>query len=391
MTAPIPTKATKASLIRDIIQSYTHDYEAEGGAISKRRLWYILKPKFAALPSYTIIETVKGKKQKVKYLLDMFHNNKPIKAISNADYSKYYNDLAKAGAIDDTYISDNSRVMNVGSRTPNIIIAVEKSTVDTAVLDLADRLGCSCYIAKGFSSIYAAKKLMSMIEIPEQPYQIEGEIDEEGDVYYSDYEGDTVWTPIIVLNMTDYDKSGKEISNTIADHFRADEHYRVLLNPSQIPDDKLDDYFTTDDKEVGKAYELDILNIHQLKDIFLDAIPENVADTITGKYRKDHFIRIGDSVIPQMVDKDPKVEEIQQRIDSIDEAMDDIRSPYQEQIEELENLMDNATQTLDEERKIEVMNQGSMCLEVLPKHREIFYNYSIGTYVKPISIQRLAG
>ncbi len=367
---------TKSTLIRDIILNYEHDYDAEGGAITKRRLWYILKPKFAAIPFYVAIEKTKdGKDIKVKYLENVYRGKKPVQVISNANYSKYYNDLAKAGEIDDTYVSDNSRTMAVGSKLPKIVIAVEKSTVDTVVLKLAESLGCSCYIAKGFSSVYAAKKLKQQMLIDE-PYQLGAEITVWDELVYTEYPYDerAIDTPLIVLNITDYDKSGFEISDTIANHFDADEHHRVLLTKEQIPIDKIDDYFATDDKKVGKSYELDILNIHQLKETFLDSIPAHIADIITGKNRDDDWTDWGDNEIPDNIKKDERIVAIQDEIDDVQVEIDEIESTFKEQIEALEKAMGEATEKLDITMTELVLNQHSKSIEILPEHRDLYFD-----------------
>ncbi len=388
MTQPMESSKTKNEVICDIIRAYQHNYDAEGGAITKRRLWYILKPKFRALPSYIVkeLDAKTGKTKEVEYLKDMYHHGKPIQVISNADYSKYYNALAKNGEIDDTYISDNSRVMNVGSSLPKIIIAVEKSTVDTVVLGIAEQLGCSCYIAKGFSSIYAAKKLLNGIELTE-PYQIEASM-EFGELEYTNYHGQPSDSPVIVLNMTDYDKSGLEISDTISDHFSSQEHHRVLLEPSQIPPEMEDQYFTTTDKKVGKAYELDVLNIHQLKDIFLESIPPHISEMITEKHRDDQWVRNGDNRIPSMVERDNEVQDIQVEIDRVHDERSDIEKPFLQEIAELERRMKLVTEELTEEIDKLTLNLHSTSIKVLPKHRTKYFE--LDNFIKPITVQEMA-
>ncbi len=360
------TFKTKSDLIRSTLLNYEHDYDAEGDAISKRRLWYIIRPIYAKLPTY--------KKEKVEYYRDITNYGKPVKIVTSAEQSAYFNNLAKADLLDDTYISDNSRIMKVGERLPYIVIAVEKSTVDKAVLALAEHLGCSCYIAKGFSSIYAAKKLMGMMEEDEQ-YQIEAEINWVNELEYTQYPWDerAIKTPLIVLNMTDYDKSGLEIHNTIAKHFNADEAHRVLLKPEQIPIDKIDEYFKTDDKKVGKAYELDVLNIHQLEKIFLDNIPQHIADIITEKDRNDDWLSLGDRQIPRLVSKDERIMQITAEIDDKQAEIDEVQSTYKQQIEELEMAMAEATEELDDSMEELRLNQHTTSIEILPEVRENYF------------------
>lgn len=319
---------TKGGIVADIIRNYVHDYEAEGDAISKRRLWYILKPSFDKAD-----------------LTHIFHKGKPVQAITNADYNKSFNDLAKNGEIDDTFISDNSRTMEVGRLLPNIVLAVEKSTVDTAVLRLANDLGISCYIAKGFSSIYAAKKLKAQISqtLDFEPYEITADILDNSNEWYETYSPEPQNTDMIVLNMTDYDKSGIEISDTIDDHFTADEAYRVLLTLDQVPEDKTDEYFDIN-ADGSRAYELDILNIHQLRDIFLAAIPAHIANMIVDKRNRDHDLTLRDRLIPAAIDKDKRVIELQDIADEHQDTIDEIEKPYLEEIAKLEEEMEEAVQ-----------------------------------------------
>lgn len=272
-------KYTKKKIIFDIIESYNHDYQAEGNAISKRRLWYILKPQFvkAIMPVY-----IKG---------GMYYRREQI---SNQDYNKHYNDLSKDGIINDTYIADNSRTMGIGSLLPHIILAPEKATIKDTVIRLAEKLQCSYYISGGQSSIYGARKLLDMI-------------DESG--INSD--------KIIVLTMTDHDKSGHSISKNIGKHFNVEE-YRTLITPEQIPEDKKEDYF--DIFEDGtRAYELDVLNIHQLQDIFLNSVPDNVSDIIyeSHKARAERIAR--ENEVIDRVAEDKKILELDNKISELEE------------------------------------------------------------------------
>ncbi len=247
--------STKKDYICNILRNYVHDIDAEGDTIPKRRLWYILKPEFRLMIPSEI------KKAKGEFVIP----------ITNADFNREFNILAKAGEIDDTYILDNSRTMGVGEHLPHIIIATEKKTVESTVKNLAGRFGTSYYIAGGFSGIYAAKKLKNQIA--------------EVDVDDND---------IVVIVMSDYDKSGFEIVDTIQEHFGLSKAYihRALITPSQVPKSKLGEYFD-ESVELGKHYELDVLNLDQLEKVFIDNIPADIAREIKASFdaRKKSSIR----------------------------------------------------------------------------------------------------
>ncbi len=236
----------KRELVDSIIMNYVHDYSAEGATISKRRLWYILKPVFAKVPSHTVDGAL--------CLIGIFHKGKPVQPINNADFNKRFNALAEDGLIDDTFIGDNSRITILGEHLPHIIIVAEKKTIETTVKALADKLGVSAYIAGGFSSIYAAKGLAESIS-------------------------EVTNKPITLITMTDYDIHGFNIDSTVAEHFKNPDSYRALLDPNQIPADKRNEWFD-ESAELGKHYELDVLNVHQLADTFMDALPFHIADEI---------------------------------------------------------------------------------------------------------------
>ncbi len=279
MTAPIP-KITKKDLVYDIIKPYVHDVAAEGATITKRRLWYVLRPQFRRIPSYEVPKLDKygnpmfDKEKKpimITYLTGVFHQGKPVLTVNNADYSKHFNDLAESMIIDDTFISDNSRPMGIGERLPHIIIAAEKATIQDTVVRLANKFGCSYYIARGFSSIYAARELMEDIKL---------------ESYYRSKNIDDIETKDIeIVVMSDYDKSGLEIQDTIKKHFSGCDIYRALLTLEQVPADRIDDYFDESEK-LGKHYELDILNIHELAETFINGIPEHLTDEIMESYEE---------------------------------------------------------------------------------------------------------
>ncbi len=261
----------KVNIVKDIIRSYEHDSGAEGDNISKRRLWYILKPKFLSAD-----------------LAGIIHKGVQVKPISNADYNKYYNELAELGEIDDTYISDNSRTTLIGELLPHIVIAAEKATVATTAMNLAEKFGCSCYIAGGFSSIYAAKGMME-------------EIDED----------------IVVLVMSDYDKSGLEIVDTIANHFDGCEIHRALITPEQVPANKIEEYFKDNDPVVGKAYELDVLNIHELEEVFLQSIPNHIEQVIVDAYTDDQIYKITEECVWEAVADNDEVAALQNQLETL--------------------------------------------------------------------------
>lgn len=294
---------TKKAIIYDIIEDYSHDYAAEGNAISKRRLWYILKPSFskAVMPVYV----KKG----------IYDRRDPI---TNQDYNRYYNELAEEGIIDDTYIADNSRELAVGTLLPHIVLAPEKATIATTVKRLAESLGCSYYISSGQSSIYGAKKLLDMIV-------------------------DTAFNSedITVLTLTDHDKSGHSISNNIGKHFDVMEH-RTLLTPQQVPEDKLDEWFA-EWSDGTKAYELDVLNIHQLKDIFLDAIPEHIADEITEAHKKNLLSNIAEEEIAEAIDNDERIAAIDKQIQELEEDRSDLMEQLEPYYAEMYSAADPVT------------------------------------------------
>ncbi len=264
----------KKDVICDIIKAYRHDTDAEGEAISKRRLWYILKPQFANID-----------------LTNIFHQGKPVQPITNADYNKHFNTLAEDGEIDDIFIRDNSRTIVVGERLPHIIIAAEKKTIEPTALNLAEKLGCSCYIAGGFSSIYAAKKMM----------------EETGN-------------DVVVLMMSDYDKAGYEIQNTVSKHFNGCEVHRALITPEQIPEDRKDEFFAESVK-LGKHYELDVLNIHELADTFLTNIPEHIAVEIKEAYEVEHRTRIQYWRVQREVDANEELQALRAQVEALETAL----------------------------------------------------------------------
>lgn len=155
--------------------------------------------------------------------------------------------------------------MSVGTLLPGIILCAEKKTIDTSIIALADSLGCSYYIAGGFSSIYGAKKLMNQIS-----------------------------EDITLLILSDYDKAGFEIQSTLHEHFNYPTAYRVLLEPGQVPANKVNQYFRINE-DGSKDYELDVLNIHELQEVFLNALPGVLATEIIEAYepaKKDEIMHI---------------------------------------------------------------------------------------------------
>ncbi len=321
-----------------------------------------------------------GNEIEVRYFKNITHQNRPVLTVNNADFSKEFNILAKNGEVDDTFISDNSRTMRVGRLLPMIVLAVEKSTVDTAVLKLADDLGISCYIAKGFSSIYAAKKLKQQIleTLDIEPYELTKEIISEPEWYYK-YSPEPTSTNLVVLNMTDLDKSGIEISNTIDDHFSADEAYRVLLQLSQVPDDKVDEYFDIN-ADGSRAYELDILNMHQLRDIFLDAMPEHIANIIIEKRQQDINLQKRDRLVPDAIDEDDAVVFIQETIDDLEFERDNIQKEYLEKIENIEKLMADASKNVDSLIEDEDENLLKMKLKLFPHYLKKYDDNEVITF-----------
>ncbi len=276
-------KMTKKQIVTDILKEYEHDWYTEG-RISKRRLWYILKPKFAAAD-----------------LTGIFSKGKPVQPITNDDYNKYFNILAEAGEIDDTYILDNSRIMEVGDRLSHIVITSEKKTIEGTARRIADRLGCSMYIAGGFSSIYAAKKLEA---------QIRDQFNHK---------------PITILTITDHDKSGYEISDTVRRHFGTENIHRILLKIDQVPDDRIDQFFDID-KNLGKTYELDILNVHELIEVFLSHIPSGVESEIKRSYLRKCIEDIREEEIRDAINDDEEVISISKQIDYLDNELEEVRS-----------------------------------------------------------------
>ncbi len=287
---------TKKEVVCDIIRAYQHDWHTEG-KISKRRLWYILKPQFAAAN-----------------LDGILHKGKQVQPISNEDYNKQFNDLARDGEIDDTFILDNSRVMNVGLWMPHIILVSEKKTIENTVRTLADRLGCSMYIAGGFSSIYGAKKLEDMIR-------------------YGTEETAGSNEPLTILTLTDYDKSGHEISETVEDHFTDPWVYRVLLKVGQIPPGKEDQYFDVV-PFYGKTYELDILNTHQLVEVFLNHVPEEVADEIKEHYESRCHSEAKRIAIENAIWEDKNFLVLQDQILSIQKELSQLEGKLQQEFDE---------------------------------------------------------
>lgn len=122
---------------------------------------------------------------------------------------------------------------------------------------------------------------------------------------------------IIVLTMTDHDKSGHSISTNIGKHFDVME-YRTLITPEQIPHDKINEWF--DIFEDGtKAYELDVLNIHQLQDIFLQSVPEHVADEIKQAHEaKVHSIARENEIIDRIAE-DKQIQTLDEKIAELEE------------------------------------------------------------------------
>ncbi len=303
MTAK-PKKRTpsKKDLICDIVKAYRHDAEAEGEMITKRRLWYILKPQFARLPSYSAQKIDKkknpmfdeyGKPIMGTYLTGHFHKGVPVLAVNNADFNKHFNELAEADEVDDTFIKDNSRTTAIGTRLPRIIIASEKATIEDTALELAEKFGCSCYIAGGFSSIYAARNMTEEIEYVMGGYDPNRRI--------------------VVIVMSDYDPSGFHIQDTIKKHFKNCDVHRALITPEQIPADRIDEYFAESD-ELGRHYELDVLNIHELADAFINSIPSHLADEIKKFYKSEQEQIIQGIVVLGAVVNTPEVRALREQI-----------------------------------------------------------------------------
>jgi hypothetical protein len=258
---------SRAERTRNIIKGYQHDVETEGETITKRRLWYILKPK----------------------LKDLWDDKAMFKKNGNAEFNNTFNQLAEKGLIDDTYIEDNSRTMQLGSHYPHIIIATEKDTITPVAKEIANVCGFSLYVSGGQSSIYGAKKLLKMIG-----------------------------RSVVVLSLTDYDPHGFSISDTLSIHFNTNSIIRLLINPDQVPADRIEDTFNYCDK-YGGHYELDVLNIHQLKDTFVDGMGEmyekHLGEMVKAKIKGEtlHGIKIAE------VNNKPDVIALQKQLDDLKE------------------------------------------------------------------------
>lgn len=288
-------KHTKKRIIFEIIRDYEHNYHAEGYAISKRRLWYILKPTFSKATMPVFIQNGE------------YSRRDPI---SNQDYNKYYNELANEGIIDDTYIADSSREMGVNTLLPHIILAPEKATIKDTVIRLANSLGCSYYVSSGQSSIYGAKKLIEMVG-----------------------ESGITSEEITVLTLTDHDKSGHSISENIGKHFNIRE-YRTLLTPDQVPADRVDEYFDIF-PDGTKAYELDVLNIHELKDIFLSSVPEVIANEITDAHSLQKHKDVKENEVIDRVYEDDRIKEIDDEIEVLEKKRSELSDTLENYYSEL--------------------------------------------------------
>ena len=256
---------SRSKQIREIILNYKHDYEMEGDAITKRRLWYILKP------------------QLVKLYPDTKKKN------ANQDYNRYYNEMAESNLIDDSYIEDGSRYMKVGSTYPHVILAIEKATITDTMENIADVCGFSLYVSGGHSSIYAAKKLMRKIQ-------------------------DVTDQQIDVIVLTDYDKSGIEIAEAMKVHFKTNRVFRLLLTKEQIPADKKSESFGYS-PELGYWYELDILNVHRLREYIASEL-ETFADQVEEKLHNEilHDLKLKEVLrTPKVIALSDELEALKQK------------------------------------------------------------------------------
>jgi hypothetical protein len=252
----------RSKKIRAILKAYNHDFEMEGTQITKRRLWYILKPQ----------------------IIELFEDK--LKKNANAEFNRQFNILAEAGEINDSYIQDASREIEVGKIYPQFIFAVEKATVTETIRDIARVCGFSLYVTGGQSSIYAVKKLVGLIR-------------ERTD------------NAILVMAITDLDKAGEDIARAMKKHFKTDRVYKILLNPAQIPEDKKDEYFDWNEK-IGKCYELDILNVHLLRETIAKDL-QPFSDKIEEKLTKETIVNLKH----QEVENNPKVIKMQQQLNDL--------------------------------------------------------------------------
>jgi hypothetical protein len=288
---------TRAKAIRNIILNYEHNFEEEGGEISKRRLWYILKPQ-----------------------LVRFYNEKNVKN-ANAEYNKYYNDLAQANLIDDSYILDSSRYLKEGTTYPQIILASEKNTIRETIEAIADKCGFSLYISGGQSSIYASKKLKALIR---------KRTNED----------------IRIFTITDYDDSGISISNALKDHFQTNEVERIVLRPDQVPADKINDHFNYSDG-LGFWYELDVLNKQKLRSVIAEEL-EWTTPAVKEKTYEDYL----HSVKLQEVENDPEVIRLSEELEAYKRKLYvDSKTDIRVQNFSLDNLFKEP-----QEIKIEIIN-----------------------------------
>ncbi len=252
----------RSKKIRAILKAYIHDIELEGTQITKRRLWYILKPQ----------------------IIELFNDD--VKKNANAEFNRQFNILAESGEIDDSYIQDASREIEVGKIYPHFIFAVEKATVTETIRDIARVCGFSLYVTGGQSSIYAVKKLVGLIR-------------------------ERTENEILVMAITDLDKAGEDIARAMKKHFKTDSVYKILLNPEQIPENKKDEYFDWNEK-IGNCYELDILNVHLLRETIANKLSP-FKYTIKEKLTKETIVNLKH----QEVEKNPKVIKMENQLKTL--------------------------------------------------------------------------
>ncbi len=396
----------KTDVIRRILTNYNHDWEEEG-KIGKRRIWYILKPQFRKLPLFIvdgkrkinndtaefwdIVEREEEARRKPKiFFQDMISKNtgKPTKEVDSKDLNDVFNKMAKEGLIDDSYILDNSRDVEVGRLLPNIILATEKMAVGEVASRLAQDLGISYYNARGFSAIYGAKKLSDRIEVglDFEPYELTEEIFTVDPFFRSGYIPEAERTKTIILSIADWDKGGQLIIKTLSTHFTGDpkytENHRVILNPEQVPQNKVDDYFKIT-KDMGKNYQLDILSNKQLRKVFLAHIPQHVADMIIEKNRSDREKTDKEDLIQWAIEKVPEVIEIQDDLDEMKEEKDEIEKEFLDKIKEIEKEMEEATEEVD--KSIETVEEDLLQIKVdlLPEYLNKFDSDKVLTLHNP--------
>lgn len=212
--------------------------------------------------------------------------------------SKYLSEMVSEGKLtyQDIMIFDESRNYNVPvysfSPYSNIIVACEKDTIYSIVEDISRLLGCSCISSKGLCSLGAMEQLIRKIQLSK----------------------DEPLTEIILLILSDYDPTGYNIADTLAEHAKTIlrvlgsecvvKSKRIGIVPEQLTEDEIkNNMYTPKRKGIEKwmeltggidgqekGLELDALDQDRTREIFASALQPYIDSSEYFEYGKSTYL-----------------------------------------------------------------------------------------------------